>query len=61
MPPGFLHELLLARAVRANAAAAVKLLPKRGADPEAFCRKNEKTPRELAADTPKIRKLFGGQ
>ena len=61
MPPGFLQELPLARAVRANAAAVVKLLLERGADPDAFCRKNEKTPRELAADKPEIRKLFGGQ
>ena len=61
MPPGFLQELLLARAVRANAAAVVQLLLERGANPDAFCRKNEKTPRELAADKPEIRKLFGGR
>ena len=61
MPPGFLQELPLARAVRANAAAVVKLLLERGADPDALCRKNEKTPRELAADKPEIRKLFGGE
>jgi hypothetical protein len=59
MPPGFLQALPLAAAVVANAAECVELLLEHGADPDAFCRKYEKTPRQLAADRPEILKLFG--
>lgn len=58
MPPGFLQELPLAAAVRANSVPCVRLLLAFGADPDAFCRKNEKTPRELAANRPEIQILF---
>ena len=58
MPPGFLQSLPLAEAVKANSVPCVRLLLAFGADPDAFCRKNEKTPRELAADRPEIRLLF---
>ena len=58
MPPGFLQELPLAIAVKQNALETVLLLLEHGADPDALCRKNEKTPRELAADKPEIWKLF---
>ena len=58
MPPGFLQELPLAAAVKANSVPCVRLLLAFGADPDARCRKNGKTPRELAADRPEIRLLF---
>ena len=58
MPPGFLQPLPLAAAVKAGAAACVRLLLEHGAAPDAFCRKYEKTPRELAAEKPAILKLF---
>lgn len=58
MPPGFLQELPLAVAVKANAADCVKLLLKYGADPNAFCRKNGQTPRQLAGNRPEILNLF---
>ena len=58
MPPGFLEELPLAAAVRANSVPCVRLLLAFGADPDALCRKNGKTPRELAANRPEIRLLF---
>ena len=58
MPPGFLQELPLAAAVKANSVPCVRLLLAFGADPDARCRKNGKTPRELAAQRPGIRLLF---
>ena len=58
MPPGFLQELPLAAAVKANSVPCVRLLLAFGADPDARCRKNGKTPRELAAQRPEIRLLF---
>ena len=58
MPPGFPQELPLAAAVKANSIPCVRLLLAFGADPDAFCRKNEKTPRELAEQRPEIRLLF---
>ena len=58
MPPGFLQPLPLAEAVKANSMPCVRVLLAFGADPDAFCRKNEKTPRQLAAQLPEIRILF---
>ena len=58
MPPGFLQELPLAAAVKAYSVPCVRLLLAFGADPDALCRKNGKTPRELAAQRPEIRLLF---
>ena len=58
MPPGFLSELPLAAAVKAGATPCIELLLEHGADPDAFCRKNGKTPVELAADKPAILKLL---
>ena len=58
LPPGFLQPLPLAAAVKANAAECVELLTAYGADPDAFCRKNGKTPRELAADKAGILAIF---
>ena len=58
MPPGFLQELPLAAAVKANSVPCVRLLLAFGADPDAFCRKNQKTPRELAEKHPEIQILF---
>ena len=58
MPPGFLQELPLALAVQANSVPCVRILLAFGADPDAFCRKNGKTPRELAAQRPQIKILF---
>ena len=60
MPPGFLLELPLATAVKANSVDCVKLLLEYGAVPDAFCRnkQNQCTPRELAAEKPEILELF---
>ena len=58
MPPGFLQPLPLAAAVKADAAECARLLVEHGADPDAFCRKNEKTPRELAAGNAAMLTIF---
>ena len=58
MPPGFLQELPLAAAVKARSVECVRLLLAFGADPDVCCRKNGKTPRELANRRRKIRNLF---
>ena len=58
MPPGFLIELPLATAVKKDCAEMVKILLEHGALPDAHCRKNEKTPQQLAETHPEILKLF---
>ena len=58
MPPGFMQELPLAAAVKRGSVPCVRLLLAFGADPDILCRKNGKTPRELAAQRPEMRLLF---
>jgi hypothetical protein len=60
MPPGFIAQLPLAAAVKGNAFECIELLLEHGANPDVLCnhKSNYKTPRELAANKPKILELF---
>jgi ankyrin repeat protein len=58
MPPGFMSELPLALAAKQNSVEMAKILLEYGALPDAYCRKNEKTPLQIAEESPDMLKIL---